>query len=295
MADPRGYTTGTERALYFLSRGTCYYPGCDEPVMKFVEGLPISNAQIAHINGANPNSARYESTMTDEERAAFTNLILTCKPHHDLIDRIRPTEHPADLLRTWKAEREKDTLTALNGLRGLTEDRLAEMLEEASRSQAPQREVVVELTGIALHEGISGISLPPEAWRETIERSPRLAEVENALVTLVQNVGYEAAGVEEVGLKLFRLVGDDEETVAVLVGANHYPDMNQQLPKRLEPGAPEIKWLHSVQQLYPVLRTLSADDGVRIRAYARLSSGERIPSESFSISLIPFDLVVDAS
>ncbi len=65
---PRDYLVGTERALYAFARTTCYFPGCKTPVIVFVEGEPVSNAQIAHIRGANPGSPRYDPAMTDDER-----------------------------------------------------------------------------------------------------------------------------------------------------------------------------------------------------------------------------------
>jgi len=67
--------------------------------------------------------------MTDEERRAFPNLLLLCKPHHDMIDRVEPDRFPPDVLQKWKADREGPSLAALAGLQELTEDRLAEMLE----------------------------------------------------------------------------------------------------------------------------------------------------------------------
>jgi hypothetical protein len=38
------------------------------PVIAFVEGEPVSNADIARICGANPGSPRYDPSMTDDER-----------------------------------------------------------------------------------------------------------------------------------------------------------------------------------------------------------------------------------
>lgn len=87
MPGPRDYGTGTEKALFLLSQGTCYYLDCKEPAIKFVEGYPATNLQIAHIRGANPGSARYDERMTDAERAHFSNLVLMCKPHHDISTR----------------------------------------------------------------------------------------------------------------------------------------------------------------------------------------------------------------
>jgi hypothetical protein len=76
---PRDYLVGTERALYAFARTTCYFPGCKTSVIVFVESEPVSNAQIAHIRGANPGSPRYDPAMTDDERRSYANLILLCE------------------------------------------------------------------------------------------------------------------------------------------------------------------------------------------------------------------------
>lgn len=43
-------------------------------------------AQICHIRGKQPGSARYEEGMTDAERDDYENLIVMCGPHHKIID-----------------------------------------------------------------------------------------------------------------------------------------------------------------------------------------------------------------
>lgn len=291
VAGPRDYSAGTERALYLLSRGTCYYPGCEERVVKFIEGQPISNVQITHIRGALPNSARYDPNMTDEERAAFTNLILTCKPHHDLIDRIDPKKHPMELLHEWKAEREDDGLAELRGLNGLTDDRLAEMLESAFRAHAPRREVTIEIAAAMIYDGINGMSIPLEGWRQLIELNPHLSKVEHALVTTVRNIGYVPASVEYVSIDFVFDDADGQQKVCTLGGANCYPLLNPRLPKALDVGAPAINWLTSLHALQTFLPALLASGEVQIRANARLGSGEKVSTDTYPISLIPFDII----
>lgn len=63
-------------------------------------------ADVAHIHGVQPGSARYDTSMTDDDRRAFDNLILVCPNHHRLIDRLQPDDYPADMLRHWKANHE---------------------------------------------------------------------------------------------------------------------------------------------------------------------------------------------
>jgi hypothetical protein len=71
-AGPRDYLTGSQHALLTLSQGSCYHPECDRHV-------------ISWTDASTPGSPRYDLDMTDEERRSFPNLILVCKPHHDLI------------------------------------------------------------------------------------------------------------------------------------------------------------------------------------------------------------------
>ncbi len=130
MGGPRSYKSGTEKALFQLSKGTCYYPGCGEPVLVFLDpATPVVNVHICHIRGALPGSQRYESKMTDSERASFSNLILLCKPHHDLVDRVKPDQHPPELLAEWKDAREGDAAAALSVVQLGNDVALSELIE----------------------------------------------------------------------------------------------------------------------------------------------------------------------
>jgi len=105
MPGPRAYTTATRTALASLANGFCYFPGCAAPIVVFVEGQPFLNADIAHIRDAKPGN-RYDENMTDRERAHFRNLILLCRTHHILVDKVRSEDFSVTLLGNWKRERE---------------------------------------------------------------------------------------------------------------------------------------------------------------------------------------------
>jgi hypothetical protein len=49
-------------------------------------GKCYTTAAIAHIEGENPDSARYNINMTDSERSAYDNLILLCPNCHSMVD-----------------------------------------------------------------------------------------------------------------------------------------------------------------------------------------------------------------
>jgi len=87
--------------------------------------------QIAHIHAVEPGGARYDANMTDEARRSFPNLILLCKPCHDLVDKAAVEQYPPEVLERWKTEREAVGMAGLRALGGITEDRLQELITEA--------------------------------------------------------------------------------------------------------------------------------------------------------------------
>lgn len=125
----RNYQSGTEKALFLLSRGRCYKPSCQELVLRLVDGELIPNVHIAHIKGLNKTSPRHDARLSEKELNSFTNLILLCTPHHKLIDgKTTWHKYPETLLRKWKAEREGELAVALQGLEGVTESRLRDWI-----------------------------------------------------------------------------------------------------------------------------------------------------------------------
>lgn len=47
MPGPRDYSTATRAALAALSRRRCYFPACNVPIFKFIDGEPYIDYQIA--------------------------------------------------------------------------------------------------------------------------------------------------------------------------------------------------------------------------------------------------------
>jgi hypothetical protein len=105
MSGPRAYTPGTRAALIAFSHGVCYFPGCETPVVAFVGKDPLLNVEIAHIRDARVGN-RFDDSMTDDERRAFSNLILLCRVHHVIVDKTRASDYPIERLQQWKTERE---------------------------------------------------------------------------------------------------------------------------------------------------------------------------------------------
>lgn len=142
--DLRRYQQGVRFGLAALCGGTCYWPHCPEPVIRFVGEDPIVNLQIAHIAGPLPGSPRYQVSMTDQQRKSFANLILLCHPHHTTVDKLRPHDFPIATLLEWKASRETVNQEALSRLREVTPDALQTMLTDALNERDDRLEGAIE-------------------------------------------------------------------------------------------------------------------------------------------------------
>lgn len=101
--------------LYFRSGGRCAI--CKEVVYDpdGDGGKGITYEEIAHIEGLNPGSARYNPAMTPEERNSIDNLILLCPTHHAVIDKDIKT-YTVDELKTLKRNHQEwiDSQLSLN-------------------------------------------------------------------------------------------------------------------------------------------------------------------------------------
>ncbi|NMO53444.1 hypothetical protein HH310_19920 [Actinoplanes sp. TBRC 11911] len=133
--EPRGTGKRSEisetvkRALYAMSNGTCYAPGCVQPA--FLEtgaGGPRMNVEVAHIYGVKRNAPRFRDDLTDRERDDWRHLLLLCKAHHNAVD--DPTSgarlYPAETLLTWKNDKEIAIFGVLTG--SVTQDSMERML-----------------------------------------------------------------------------------------------------------------------------------------------------------------------
>lgn len=102
-----GVSYRTKVILAFRSGDVCALPQCHAALT--AEGHsagPAIIGQAAHIAGENPGAARYNPTMTDEERNHYRNLIYLCPNHHEQIDK-QEEDFPVDDLRRLKEEHEQ--------------------------------------------------------------------------------------------------------------------------------------------------------------------------------------------
>lgn len=146
MSDPRpSIPAATQAALWALSNGTCYAPGCPFPVVHEVRpGVYKKNAQIAHIHGV--NGPRTAPSLSIEQRDSFSNLLLLCLAHHGEVDDKTYGEkmYPADLLRRWKAEREGGNSAALAILNVPNEEALFDYLTSIFESPIKRLESIAD-------------------------------------------------------------------------------------------------------------------------------------------------------
>jgi hypothetical protein len=110
------YAAKTLEAVARYSGGLCYYPGCPRPVTTEVNGEIRLTVEVVPIRGAAPESPRYDSAMTDDQRQDLRNLLLLCDQHRREVD-AREIVYPVEVLHRWKAQRESDHASALRRLR----------------------------------------------------------------------------------------------------------------------------------------------------------------------------------
>lgn len=83
--DPARLAPGTDvsRALWLLSGNECAWPQCD---VRLLNANDDWVGEIAHIRGVRPTAARFDKSMTNEERRGYENLLLLCPTHHTQVD-----------------------------------------------------------------------------------------------------------------------------------------------------------------------------------------------------------------
>lgn len=92
------------KILWGKSAGKCAICRCDL-ILEKKEGIPYPLGEMAHIQGENEGSARYNPLLNIEERSKYDNLILLCPDHHAIIDR-DIEEYTVEKLRMIKKQHE---------------------------------------------------------------------------------------------------------------------------------------------------------------------------------------------
>lgn len=109
-------TYPTKLLLAFRSGDKCALPSCGRQLTPDGDrGNPISVGKAAHIEGEHEGAARYNASMSDEERDHYNNLIYLCGVCHDIIDDRAQGEHdyPIERLQEIKADHERKVRQAM--------------------------------------------------------------------------------------------------------------------------------------------------------------------------------------
>lgn len=102
-----GPTPSTIKRLFALNGNLCAFPGCG---LRVADSAGTIVADVCHIKGEKPKSARYDPKQSIQERHSYENLIVLCATHHRLVDG-DATSYPVERLRSMKVEREKRAAT----------------------------------------------------------------------------------------------------------------------------------------------------------------------------------------
>lgn len=277
---PHNYSAGTVNGLFALSGTTCYFPNCSRQVVTFIDDEAFTDVEIAHIYGAKEGSARYDPAMTDDQRRAFTNLMLLCSPHHDLIDTRHPDDYPAETLLEWKAEREASMGIERQNLSGIDEDALIDAILTAIAATPPQRKVVAEL-GLGYFGAQGLVEFPTATANQFIDMEQYNNLGNQVLLLTVRNTGTLPAYWDG-HMLYYRPCG------IARAGDNYFPYDNPKLPHRLESGQ-SARWLYYVPEVINLV-TLMRDKKLGIEtlvAKVNLGSGESIESSPLRVDCLP--------
>ena len=101
-----GIPLSTQKQLWAASGNECAHPDCDNEVLDL--NLNIVIGHVSHIRARRSGGPRYDPEMDDGERDEYSNLIILCPTHHEIVDKA-PEEYPPEVLEQWKREHEKQS------------------------------------------------------------------------------------------------------------------------------------------------------------------------------------------
>lgn len=103
----------TKVLLAFRSGDRCAFQNCERSLsVDGEQANPVVTGEAAHIAGEKAGAARYDESMTEEQRNHYNNLIYLCGDHHTQIDK-QEAEFPVDRLQRIKVEHEAKVREAM--------------------------------------------------------------------------------------------------------------------------------------------------------------------------------------
>jgi hypothetical protein len=167
---PGDPTPATIKQLFALSGNKCAFNPfvVDPPIWRasceqtlYEHGWEQTLGQIAHIRGERPGAARYDPSMTPDERRHFDNLLVLCPLCHRIIDNVAPDVFTIEILTEMKRVHEERSQSR-NAWRSAGELDRAVALIWAEISAQPQ-----EITESASVEVVSDTSAEAETAEAT--------------------------------------------------------------------------------------------------------------------------------
>lgn len=212
----RNYPPGVRTALIALSGGTCYYPDCREPVVRFVSGRPIPHLEVAHIAASSDDGPRGDHRVDPADRDLFENLILLCDEHHKLVDdRKLWRQYPKEMLREWKNDREEGARDTLAGLREISPAKLQELVSEAVTARDENLEDLARrLSGVDAESAASIRAVLEELKRRRQALDPDTVSIFSKAVKELRGSGLDPDTVSKAVKELRGLSGTLDAFVA---------------------------------------------------------------------------------
>ena len=105
----RGTITRATRALVWShSGGICAFPKCDTVCVLQSDGLESATVigHIAHIEASSNEGPRANPSLPIHQVDSYSNLLLLCPTHHQLVD-ARPNSYTVEDLKCWKQRTEE--------------------------------------------------------------------------------------------------------------------------------------------------------------------------------------------
>ena len=101
---------GTKRQVAKRAAYICSNPDCRRVTLLPEEGDSTASVFIgvvAHVTAARPGAARYDESLSSEDRRSARNAIYLCANCATMIDKNNGADYPADLLARWTREHEE--------------------------------------------------------------------------------------------------------------------------------------------------------------------------------------------
>lgn len=106
--------------LMFRSSLICNNPSCGTLTVGPSDAtgpLALKLGEAAHIRAAREKQPRYDASMTNKERADFSNGIWLCANCHTMVDKNQGADFSADALEKWKSNHKSEIRSLLHSHR----------------------------------------------------------------------------------------------------------------------------------------------------------------------------------